>query len=266
MTIVNVFPPDNHINELNNELCKNFVNDELFRSNFFKIYIKDPDPLDILYRRLYEERYLNFKEYDMSKFNYGLNCFILNITINEVIYFINKVTPPIIKLKYDNKITDSIETMLDLLKHFLVEETGQLKYHISELQKSTGFNYFETSSSYDMNRNKLLRKFNPSGAVIDIMVCDCFAELYKEDPSLDERWINIHLMINCFTKKEIQSIIDIIMKRDDYNTDLRNKIYVLNVFKTEFEGFFVDMYIQNYYYKSIPEIHNLMLASYKNIM
>lgn len=265
MEIVDIYP-NMRFNRVNNELSKNFTNDELFRNSFFGIHIKDADPVDILYRRMYEERYLNFKPFRMSSFK---NCNgYLNITLSEAIYYVNQVTPPIIKAKYKDQITSSVETILDLLEHFLMEQTGQTLYHISEFKKTVGFNPFETTSSYNLNRNVLLRNNQTlnNGPVIDIMTCDnLLNELYNEDSSLEtNKDIAIHCMFNCMNKAEINHYV--LNMIDTFKDSGINKISVLNIFTKQNRGYFIELYIQNYDYKTMKEFHEIFKATYKNII
>lgn len=262
MNIISIYPPNN-INKLNAELSMRYVNDELFRSNFFKICIRCVEPIDVLYRRMYEERYLRLPRKDLSKFNNEMQYYMLNITVGEAIYFVNKVIPPILKRKYGDSQTESIEMILDLMKHFLMESTGQEGYYQSELKKAIGFNYFETSNSYDLHRNRMLRKFNPNGSIIDVMVCDCISDLYHENPDILDTKHDIHVMFNFLKKNNLQQIIDIINNCEKSDV---NKIYILNIFKTEFEGYFVDMYIENYKFNLAPDIQKIFKASYRKFI
>ena len=260
MNTISIFPPIRDIDKLNMELSKKCVNDELFSTHFFTLHIKQPDAIDVLYRRMYEERYLRFDRKNLSKFNNEMGFYVLNITVNEAIYFVNKVTPPLMKSRYNNSQTDSIETILDLLKHFLMESNGQVEYYHSEFKKATGFNYFETSNSYDINRMTLLRKYSPSAPLIDMMVCDDFNELYNENPEILNKEIDIHVMFNFIKKNGLQELVDIINSCENENV---NKFYILNIFKTDFEGYFVDVYINNYKFNKAPDVQKIFTAAYK---
>ena len=247
------------LDKLNSELSKGFINDELFRTNMFTIYIEDLQPIDMLYRRMYEERYLNLDKINRSYF--GKDRGAVNITIGEAMFFINKVTPPLIKSRYKN-ITDSIETITDLLTHFLIETQEQSSYYISEFQKIIGLNYFETQFSYDINRNTMLRKFNPSEPIIDMMVCDYFNDLYHESHNIDNEEINVHVMYNCLRRKDL----GIIHNSISLEVPRYSKISLLNIFNIDFKGYFVDLYIQNYNYSDMKTIQSLFKSTYKNLM
>ena len=245
--------------KLDMELTKGFVNDELFRTNVFTIHIEDLQPIDMLYRRMYEERYLNLNKVNRSRF--GASTALVNITVGEAMFFVNKVTPPLIKTRYKN-VTESIDVIKDLLTHFLIEETDQLPYHISEFQKTIGLNYFETQYSYDINRNNMLRQFNPSVPIIDMMTCTNFGALYNEDPSIDDEQVDIHIMYNCLLRKDL----DIINKAISLEGHNASKISLLNIFNIDFKGYFVEIYIENYLYSHMKTIQNLFKSSYNKLM
>jgi hypothetical protein len=45
-----------------------------------------------------------------------------------------------------------------------------------------------------------------------------------------------------------------------------NKISVLNIFTKQNRGYFIELYIQNYDYKTMKEFHEIFKATYKNII
>ena len=253
-------------------LKKHISNDIVFEKRFFRIVIDNENPIDFIYRRLWQETYLRRSVVNQTTHDVDGSKYTILVSFAEAITFIRTVTPPVFQPRVD-ELTESIDNIYDMLCHYLMEENGQLEYHLSVFRKCIAFNPFETQTSYNINRMNMLRKFNPTGIIIDVEASTCsFDDLYNgkvsghlcEDDEGDTYWSSswetVQLMINCHTKDELQKVAELINGTDE------TIWYVINVFKREDLGYFVECFTSSYETEYDKNIQDIITRTYKPIM
>lgn len=253
-------------------LKKHISNDIVFEKRFFRIVIDNENPIDFIYRRLWQETYLRRSVVNRTTHDVDGSKYTILVSFAEAITFIRTVTPPVFQPRVD-ELTESIDNIYDMLCHYLMEENGQLEYHLSVFRKCIAFNPFETQTSYNIKRMCTLRKFNPTGIIIDVEASTCsFEDLYNgkvsgylcEDDEGDTYWSSswetVQLMINCHTKDELQKVAELINGSDE------TIWYVINVFKREDLGYFVECFTSSYETEYDKNIQDIITRTYKPIM
>lgn len=250
-------------------LKKGLTNNELFESNMFEVHIMDYEPIDFIYRLLFEERFLRRKDpWLLSEINRSGEI-EMKLSISEAIEFIKAATPPVFQSRVRELFT-SIDSIHDMLNHYLIEKTGQLPFHISLFQKYTGCQYFETISNYDTSRVNALRKlYSPSEPIVDFVVSSHDLNvIYDSDESesyhsKDTTMIGIHVVFNCIKRREMNLVCDMIKDRP---LGFPTKIHILNAFHSEGNGYFVEFYIENYKPGFYKPLQQLFKSTYKSIL
>lgn len=237
-------------------LKKHLNNDDVFENSTIDIVTRIENPFDYIYRKLWETMYLRR---DMSiisrKSTNGM--YIIKMSFAEAISYIHAVTPPVFQPRVD-ELTESVDIICDILKHYLIEKNDQLQYHLSIFKKLMHIEYFETHTNYDINRTDILRKYSSSGIIIDVEVCDCsFNDMYNGNVSSP---ISVMVMVNCNTKKEISEIIDIIERNDS------KKWRIINAFKNDDIGYFIECFTRSYDSESSKLVQEIITKTYKPIM
>lgn len=239
-------------------LKKDLHNDIALDRCFVDITVTPDNFTDFLYRRLWETIYLRR---DMSCWS-SINCpdsVNLKISFVEAINFIKSVTPPIYQsrvheLYYD---PDNIKKSLEL---FLKDDAESvIKQNISVFKKGIGFQKFETSSKYDMDRINYLRKKTDSSIIIDVEICSDFRSVLNGDTS--NSYIDLQGVISYYNRLDLCNIL----------TQLQNELpymYILNVFSDDMNGNFIEFYIDkkiSYDFSTdFPCITDLIQQTYRN--
>lgn len=257
---------------LNNEeyiekaLSLGMMNDYLFERAFFKVYISDVEPIDYLYRIMYEDVYLR-RDYVRSSIPDENNNMVMFLSVSEAISFIKAALPPVFKPREKEAIC-SIDAIIETLLALLEEGQKQFEY-MSLFRKYTGFNYFETKTNYSFERMKLIRQFNPVRPVVDIMVSTkSFDDLYDgimgdEGSLYRPTGCTLHLMFNCIRKSELNIVYDI-LRQGTLNDNCVVKI--LNISHVEFAGYYVELYVENYDSEICKTINDIYKITYKPIL
>lgn len=200
-------------------LEKELFLDTPFENYFFKIIIKLEDSdkfVDFMYRLLWEKVYL--KSEKKSIYNPNNDTINMYVSLSEVIGFIHKATPP----RLQNLIPESIKTIdsiIELMEQFLIDDnSGQLITYHSYFKEHFHFQPFETRWTYDKNRMKLLRRYNPLGVIPDIEVSN--KSIYdiinynNNRPEVSD--IRAVITFHCYTKEDMKRVYDYIFSEDNY--------------------------------------------------
>ena len=258
-----------------NSLKKGIINDYLFEKKFFEVYVEEVLPIEFLYRRMYEELYLKRDYwYECSKLPENGKMKLL-LSVSEAILFIKSALPPVFKPR-EKEAIESIDAIKETLMALL---TGKAQYdYIDLFKRNTGLNYFETKTNYDTNRIGVIRKFNSIRPVVDVIITpisyndlydgiegeedeDAEGDLYRE-PTL----VNLHVMFNCIKKSELELIYKIIDESNYYYLNKLCQVHILNIFHSEFNGYYVEMYIENFDSEICKTLHEIYRMSYKTIL
>lgn len=285
MKVTKIIPPTELCNEyINGSLEKKLCNDYLFERIFFTIVIEAVDPMSYLYRKMYETIYLR-RHYTETTNVPEDGIMEMKLSISEAISFIKMATPPKFQPRVE-ELFNSISSIEDSLKLFLVEEHSELDYHVGLFRKCTGLNYFETQSNYPLDRVKLLRSYNPSSPIVDFIHFDnifepgnvSLSEIYDGEVYSKEveDWndgtlyrestnVNVHLMFNCLRSKELELVYDILVFNKNIHLNVSN-VHILNVFKSNQYGYFVELFVEDYDCDSCDTIQTLFKSTYKGIL
>lgn len=257
-------------------LSKGIMNDYLFDDLYFDIYIEDVEPIDFLYRIMYEQLYLKRTncKYDMSSME-G-KTMKMTITLSEAILFIKAALPPVFKPR-EKEAYQSINDIKETLLALLEEGDSQIEY-LNVFKHNTGLSPFETKTDYDFKRMELMRQFNPTEPLIDVLVCskdygeiydgiegdeleDYEGSLYREPTGAD-----LHCVFNCMRKTELDLMLKIIDESHYYYLNQLCNVGILNIFKRDFSGYFVEFYIENFDSDVVKTLHEIYKRSYKQIL
>ena len=257
-------------------LSKGIMNDYLFDNLHFDIYIEDVEPIDFLYRIMYEQLYLKRTncKYDMSSME-G-KTMKMTITLSEAILFIKAALPPVFKPR-EKEAYQSINDIKETLLALLEEGDSQIEY-MSVFKHNTGLSPFETKTNYDFKRMELMRQFNPTEPLVDVLVCskdydeiydgiegdeleDYEGSLYREPTGAD-----LHCVFNCIRKTELDLILKIIDESHYYYLNQLCNVGILNIFKRDFSGYFVEFYIENFDSDVVKTLYEIYKRSYKQIL
>lgn len=210
-------------------LEKGLFLDTPFEKHFFEIIIKLEDSdkfVDFMYRLLWEKVYIKS---DMKSFyNPDNDTINMYVSLSEVIGFIHKATPPRLQHLIPESIK-SIESIIEVMEQFLIDDnSGQLITYHSYFREHFHFQPFETRWTYDKNRMKLLRGYNPLGVIPDIEVSN--KSIYdiinynNNRPEVSD--IRIVITFHCYTKEDMKRVYDYIYKED-------NSLYISNIMRDD---------------------------------
>lgn len=258
-------------------LTKGYINEYLFEDHYINIHISDVEPIDYLYRRMFEERYLRRKydKYDISNIPENGNM-VMKLSVSEAIAFVKAALPPVFKGR-EKELYNSYDALEESLATFLDGGDSQYEY-MSLFRKYTGLNYFETKTDYDFNRMNMLRKFNPSGPIVDFMVfTEPLKEIYDgiEGDELEDyegslyrepTGVAVHLMFNCIKKSELSLIYKMIEESRYYYLNGLCTIKILNIFHNEFGGYYVELFVDNYDSDVLKTLQDIFVSTYKPIL
>ena len=269
-------PSDIHNRDyINLTLSKNIINDYLFEKSFIKVCLSDVEPIEFLYRIMYEELYLK-REYKSSKSSIKGKSMEMLLSLSEAIFIIRETIPPIFKHR-EKEAYQSLEDIRDTLSA-IFEGIEPDSRTMNIFKKHTGLTIFQTHTNYDFNRMKLLREFNLTHPLVDIFLSpvsvnelydgiegkeleDSEGSLYRESTGVD-----LHAVFNCIKKSELNDVINMIHEADYYYLFESCKIHILNIFTREFEGYFVELYIANFDSAVCKTLNETFRITYKDIL
>lgn len=113
----------------------------VFDNIFFEIYYTGLENTKFIYRRLYEDSYLNRTRENISTTEYLL------ISLSEVHIFLRKATPPILSKQLKESSTN-VYDIIECLKLFLIEESVSLPQYHSIFLEECNLNSFDNSWEY----------------------------------------------------------------------------------------------------------------------
>ena len=216
MKILNIIEPkiydSNFIQAL---LSKKIINDVLFDKIFFSIVIQPEEEnyMDYVYRRLWESAYIKCGE---SVYDSDTDRIILTVSLSEVIGFIYKATPPIMKDRIKDSIT-SLESINSLLRQFLMDHNGgHLITYLSIFKNHIHFEPFETAWDYDTTGISVMREHNAVGLIASVIHASLpFSQLINVSESDElnptgECTTNIQLMFHSETPNQTKRLCTIL--------------------------------------------------------
>lgn len=208
------------IEDINGLLYNGIRNDYIFEKSYITISIEEADPIDVLYRKYWEDVYLQNDDKHRSFIDkcsfIDKSKFIMILSLNEVMMYINKATPPIL-----HNLIDTIKNVDDIIKtleEFLIVESDMLMTYHSFFKEVLHFYRYETtktpklSNSLDYVKNQFIQKcknrnnFNP--VIVfkyshDNDIPSKVIKSYNED-IIDNNGINI---FNCLINEKNDKII-----------------------------------------------------------
>ena len=234
-------------------LKKNIENDAIFENTFINIDIEEDRPINFLYRLLWEHRYLRRKNNDSMSYKDSESTYTLRLSISEAKQYIQRVLPPIFKDRI-HEAYNSLESLVETLRVFLKEGDAN---DLLIFQKVICWNPFETYMTYDKNRMKMLRKFHPTGLIVDVEVSTCdFNKLYNDDVYETDQYVQV--MFSCHTQKQLQQLINDVIDQD---IDLK----LLTVFSDN-DGYFIEFSIGDITSPIPKELVTLIQTTYKPLV
>lgn len=246
------YPKDDYIDI---SLSKGVMNDFLYEQIFFTINIEDVNVLDFLYRSMYEGIYLRQSKHSLYDINRSM--ITLKISVSEAINFVKSACPPIFKHR-EYELYNSLESLKESLSTFIEGRTNQYDY-ISLFKKCIGLNYFETTSSYNVARSDLLRPMCGKNPLIDIIVSKVpIHDLYDENHNKPNK---MHFMYNCLRKSDLMYLCEMISEFVDKGVFWK----ILNISYVEFKGYFVEIFVDNYYHCNCNKTRELFIDTYNKL-
>ena len=202
------------IEDVNGLLYNDIKNDYVFEKSYITIFIEDTNPIDVLYRKYWEDVYL--QNDDEHKSSYKESKFKMVLSLNEVMMYINKATPPRLHNLIDT--IKSVDDIIKTLEEFLIVESDMLITYHSFFKEVLHFYRYETtktpklSNSLDYVKNQFIQKcknrnnFNP--VIVfkyshDNDIPSKVIKSYNED-IIDNNGINI---FNCLINEKNDKII-----------------------------------------------------------
>ena len=258
MKIIDILKPrKSTLNDIIHHLLKKDIkNDKVLESCYFDIVIKNINPLHYLYRKLWEGMYLRRGCTATSKYVSQDDSYIIKISLAEAIEYINMVTPPLFRSRAKEQVV-SVDSIHDMLCHYLMDENDQLSYHLSVFEKCMSIRVFETNNTYNTERINILKQYKQSGIIVDVEACSCpFNEIYTgEFNNQHHVHPQVQLMLYCRTSNDIDKAVRMI----------NNDWYVLNIFIDDNHNCFIDCFTYIYYPGINEELQQTIIDTYKPI-
>jgi hypothetical protein len=173
--------------------------------------------------------------------------------------YINMAAPPMIINLVKQQGYGSIQELIDGLKEFLIVQAKKVPYYISKFKECMGMNQFPTKTSYDYNRMITLRELNGTDKpLVDIDAASGFyISTIATEPVTE---VHMQCMINFPDHDAVDNWLPEILFNDITGEDS-----VINVFKNDKLGYFVEFNIPDYSSKKYPTIDKLIKASYAKL-
>ena len=248
-------------------LKNNIENEKFYQSVFFEIIIeKDPsdDIMDYIYRIFYEDIYLHNHDGDhvnpaVSWYDAEDEVFHLHASLSELIGYITMAAPPLIINMIKNQGYDGVDEFITVLKELLIVQSKKVPYYVTKFKECMGMNQFPTKTSYNYNRMIALRKLNGTDQpLIDI---EAAAGFYIETGAT-EPVVEVHLQ--CMVNFPDHDVLDNWLP-DILFEDLTGEDSVINVFKHDTLGYFMEINIPDYASRKYPNVDKLIKRSYSKI-
>lgn len=131
-------------------LYNNMKDDYVFEKSYITIDIGEADPIDILYRKYWEDVFLQTD--DTHKSLYKPSIFKMVISLNEAMMYINKATPP--RLRHLIDTIKSVDDIVKTLEEFLIVESDMLMTNHSFFKETLHFYKYNTNVSLTSNLSK----------------------------------------------------------------------------------------------------------------
>ena len=248
-------------------LKNNIENEKFYQSVFFEIIIKkepSDDIMDYIYRIFYEDIYLHNHDGDhinpnVSWYDAEDEVFHLHVSLSELIGYITMAAPPLIINMIKNQGYDGVDEFITVLKELLIVQAEKVPYYVTKFKECMGMNQFPTKTSYNYNRTIALRKLNGTDQpLIDI---EAAAGFYIETVAT-EPVVEVHLQ--CMVNFPDHDVLDNWLP-DILFEDLTGEDSVINVFKHDTLGYFMEINIPDYASRKYPNVDKLIKRSYSKI-
>lgn len=248
-------------------LKNNIENEKFYQSVFFEITIKkglSDDIMDYVYRLFYEDIYLHNHDGDhinpnVSWYDAEDKVFHLHASLSELIGYITLAAPPLIVNVIKNQGYDGVDEFITVLKEFLIVQAEKVPYYVDKFKECMGLKQFPTKTSYNFDRMKTLRMLNGTDQpLIDI---EAAAGFYIETVAT-EPVTEVHLQ--CMANFPDHDVMDNWLPSILFD-DLTGEDSVINVFKHDTLGYFIELNIPDYASRKYPNVDKLIKRSYSKI-
>ena len=132
------------VKDIDELLYNDIKNDYIFEKAYVSIFIEGANPIDVLYRKYWEDVYLQ-NDYDHRSSYCDKSKFKMILSLNEVMMYINKATPPRLHDLIDT--IKSVDDIIKTLEEFLIVESDMLITYHSFFKEVLHFYRYETSET-----------------------------------------------------------------------------------------------------------------------
>lgn len=244
-------------------LKNNIDNEKYFQTVFFEVTIDvnlTDNLMDMVYRIFYEDIYLHNHDAktDHDKISFyddDTRTFYMQVNLSELIGYINMTAPPLILNMIKNQGYSSIDEFIGVLKEFLIQERIRVPYYSMKFKECMGLNQFETKTTYNFDRIDALRSISTGkDPVIDVEAVFGYPIETIATENVEE--VHLQCMINFMNDDQVNLWLPSILD------DIQYKDSIINVFKDDKRGYFVELNIPDYSSNKYKYIDSLIKKSY----
>ena len=244
-------------------LKNNIDNEKFFQSVFFEITMDvnlTDNIMDMVYRIFYEDIYLHNHDTEainerISFYDDDTRTFYMQVSLSELIGYINMTAPPLILNLIKNQGYKDIDEFISVLKELLIQERIRVPYYTMKFKECMGLNQFPTKTTYSFERIDALRSLNSGkDPIIDIEASSGYSINHVATEDVEE--VHLQCMINFMNDDHVKFWLP------DILDDLRYLDSIINVFKDEKRGYFMELNIPDYSSKKYRYIDSLIKRSY----
>ena len=244
-------------------LKNNIDNEKFFQSVFFEITMDvnlTDNLMDMVYRIFYEDIYLHNHDTEainerISFYDDDTRTFYMQVSLSELIGYINMTAPPLILNLIKNQGYKDIDEFISVLKELLIQERIRVPYYTMKFKECMGLNQFPTKTTYSFERIDALRSLNSGkDPIIDIEAASGYSINHVATEDVEE--VHLQCMINFMNDDHVKFWLP------DILDDLRYLDSIINVFKDEKRGYFMELNIPDYSSKKYRYIDMLIKRSY----
>lgn len=244
-------------------LKNNIDNEKYFQTIFFEITMDvnlTDNLMDMVYRIFYEDIYLHNHDAKtdherISFYDNDTRTFYMQVNLSELIGYINMTAPPLILNLIKNQGYKDIDEFISVLKELLIQERIRVPYYTMKFKECMGLNQFPTKTTYNFDRIDALRSLNSGkDPVVDLEAA--FGYTIEEVATTDVEEVHLQCVINFMNDDHVNSWLP------DILDDLFCRDSIINVFKDDKRGYFIELNIPEYSSKKYRYIDSLIKRSY----
>lgn len=244
-------------------LKNNIDNEKYFQTVFFEVKMDvdlTDNLMDMVYRIFYEDIYLHNHDAttdhnSVSFYDDDTRTFYMQVNLSELIGYINMAAPPLILNMIKNQGYKDIDEFISVLKELLIQERIRVPYYTMKFKECMGLNQFQTKTTYNFDRMDALRSISTGkDPVIDIEAA--FGYPIETIATEDVEEVHLQCMINFMNDGHVNFWLQ------DILGDLCGRDSIINVFKDDKRGYFIELNIPDYSSKKYRYIDSLIKKSY----